>query len=111
MTQSKVFSCYLIGSQALLMRCAEHLLSKGHEVRGVISDSADVRQWAIGQDVHFIDADADSDIVAAILSEPFDYLFSIFNFIVLPDAMLSLPRAVSPNSRILPASRNSFGQR
>jgi len=64
MVQTKKFSCYLISSQALLMRYAEHLLVKGHEVRGVISDSADVRQWAVGQDLHLIAAD--SDIITAI---------------------------------------------
>jgi hypothetical protein len=75
------FSCYVVGATTLPIRCAEILVNRGHRVLGAVSDDADVVRWA-------------DSIGVAVLPQPaladkeFDYLFSINNLRLLPDALL-----------------------
>jgi len=52
------FNCFLIGGQSLLIRCAELLLSRGHELSGVISRDPAVKAWAGEKNILFISFDA-----------------------------------------------------
>jgi methionyl-tRNA formyltransferase len=88
------FSCYLIGSESLLVQCAEILLERGHEISGVASHEPAITAWARGRGIATVDPDG--DLVSAFAGE-FDYLFSITNLKVLPEAVLRLPRRAAIN--------------
>ncbi len=84
------FSCFLIGSDSLLVECAEILLERGHEVRGVVTDTARLASWAReqGLGVHGFS----SDWRGVMAARPFDWLFSITYLSVIPAEVLRLPR-------------------
>jgi hypothetical protein len=72
---NRSFSCFLIGSDTLLAQCGEILISRGHTIRGVITASARIAQWAAERSLRTIPAD--SDYAAALEEQPFDFLFAI----------------------------------
>jgi len=81
--------CVLVGSESLLIQCAQTLEQRGHQVIAVVSQRAAIRKWAAERGIRLLrDAKA---LVAAADLQPFDYLFSITNLAVLPDAALALP--------------------
>jgi hypothetical protein len=41
-----LFSCYIIGEESLLIQCADILLERGHDIRGLISQSPAITSWA-----------------------------------------------------------------
>ncbi len=88
------FSCYLVGSESLLLQCAEILLERGHEIRGVASHEPAITGWAHGRGIPTLEPDGD---LASRLAGDFDYLFSITNLRVLPDAVLRRPRRAAIN--------------
>jgi natural product biosynthesis luciferase-like monooxygenase protein len=88
MSIQKSLSCFVIGSDGLLIECAEVLLRQGHEVRGVISDAARIARWAKERGVLLVDPFA---YVEALRKEPFDYLFAITHLAILPDDVIALP--------------------
>lgn len=89
------FSCFLIGGQSLLIRCAEALLREGHLLCGVVSDDPQVVHWAARQGVRRVAAG--EDLRARLGETSFGYLFSVVNLSVFPDALLALPRAGAVN--------------
>jgi amino acid adenylation domain-containing protein len=44
-------SCILLGEEPLAARCADVLAERGHQVLGVVSDSAPLRQWARARNI------------------------------------------------------------
>jgi len=42
----KTFSCFLIGADSLLSECGEILLSKGHNILGVVTSAPKISAWA-----------------------------------------------------------------
>lgn len=86
---NRPFSCYLIGTESLLISCAESLLEKGQAIRGVISDEPAIRDWCAQKGIRVIPTRPDYTPILA--EQPFDYLFSITNLSILPDAVLKLP--------------------
>lgn len=79
-----LFSCVVIGNESLLIGCSETLLSRGHVIRSVVTTSSEIRDWAEKRDltVH-------EDITA--LTAGFDWLLSIANLSIIPQAVLDLP--------------------
>jgi len=89
------FSCFIIGEDPITVQCGDMLLSRGHVIRGVVSEKSEVARWAKARGVRSIDAGGD---LKAILEEhPFDYLFSIANMRLLSHELVSLPRAGAIN--------------
>jgi natural product biosynthesis luciferase-like monooxygenase protein len=86
---SRPFSCYLIGTESLLLSCAEALLEGGHRILGVISDAPAVTQWCATNEVRVLPPTGYREELAA---SPFDYLLSITNLGVIPPDVLRLPR-------------------
>ena len=83
------FSCWLIGADTLLAECGEVLLARGHDVRGVVTGSERIAEWAGERELAVVDPATD---VAAILSlRPFDHLFAITHLSIVPEAILRLP--------------------
>ena len=95
MPETTKLSCYLIGGQSLLIRCADALLERDHQIHGIISSDPSVREWSESQNIPVIEPQ--SDLVTDLSKHPFDYLFSIANFRIIPDELLSLPERGSVN--------------
>jgi natural product biosynthesis luciferase-like monooxygenase protein len=89
MNTHHAFSCFIVGTGPLPVRCAELLLERGHQLRGMITSDPVVADWAAGYGIRCLEARAYD---AALRQAPFDYLFSIGNLSVLPQEVLRLPR-------------------
>lgn len=89
------FQCFLIGSESLLLHCAERLQDNGHEILGVISDAPHVLSWCSARGVRAIPLR--SDYITSLRAEPFDYLLSITNRTIVPPSALELPRCAAIN--------------
>ena len=95
MPNSIPFSCYLIGEGTLLIRCAELLRKRGHQILGVLSAHPAVLVWSSSTGTRqLLPTENWTEILR---SEPFDYLFSIVNFKVLPPEVFKLPRRAAIN--------------
>ncbi|MFE6294742.1 amino acid adenylation domain-containing protein, partial [Streptomyces sp. NPDC057866] len=98
-------NCYLIGGTRVLTQCGARLLDAGVTIEGVLSDDPAVVAWAGAHDVPVHDPAGD---LTALLSErPFDYLFSMVNFRILPGAVLDLPKIAAINFHDGPLPRYS----
>lgn len=97
--ESSIVSCYLIGGDSLLIECGEILQSKGHEIRGVITNAPRLSQWAIGKSIPVIAADTNypATLAEQAQSAPFDYLFSITHLAIIKDEVLALPQKMTVN--------------
>ena len=89
------FSCYLIGADSLLSECGEILLSKGHEIKGVITSAPKVSQWARSKSLPVIVEK--SNYYEELKNENFDYLFSITHLAIIKDDVLKLPNKMAIN--------------
>jgi amino acid adenylation domain-containing protein len=90
MDTTQNFSCFLIGEGTLLIRCAEILVNRGHAISGIISSDRKVHNWAQERNLSLIDLET-GDIVRFLSQQPFDYLFSIVNPLILSKQVLELP--------------------
>ncbi len=89
------FSCFLAGSESLLVQCGELLLEAGHEIRGIVTDSPVALRFARERGLPTIDPG--SDLTNALGAEPFDHLFCIAHLSLIPEAVLALPRGLAIN--------------
>ena len=95
MTNERSFTCYLAGTESLLVQCAEILLANGHRILGVISSDPATRKWTTEKGLRALDLDA--SLPAVLEAEPFDFFFSITNLRVLPKDVVTLPRRMAIN--------------
>jgi methionyl-tRNA formyltransferase len=81
------FSCVILGDQSLTIACGDMIVSGGHRVEAVVTTDDDVRVWAegLGIAVHARPADLAGAGLAA-----FDWLLSIANLRIIPEAALAL---------------------
>lgn len=84
------FSCFLIGTESLLISCAETLLESGQTVLGVVSDEPQIVAWGTERGIRVLSRQ--SPYANALREQPFDYLLSITNLAMLPAEVLVLPR-------------------
>ena len=82
-------SCVLTGEQSLLVQCGEALLADGWTVDCVFTENSQLMRWARGRG---ITTAAAAEILAdTFFKLDFDYLFSIGNLTVLPEAVIAAP--------------------
>ena len=86
---ASTFSSVLIGDETLLIQCAEHLMGRGHRIQGVVSGDEQIGAWCRSNEVTRFDPD---EYEAAVQDLAFDYLFSIANLRIVPDAVLQQAR-------------------
>ncbi len=91
MSNAYRFSCFVIGEGTLPIQCAEIILQRGHLIHGIISPEDALRKWALAKNIRAIDPLHDPQLLSYITAQPFDYLFSIVNYSVLPEVMEILP--------------------
>ncbi|PCJ49785.1 MAG: hypothetical protein COA74_04870 [Gammaproteobacteria bacterium] len=89
------FSCYLIGADTLLIECGEILLSKNHEIKGVITAIPRITQWARQKSIPVIEYQ--NGFEEALHGQEFDYLFSITHLAIIKDDVLTLPKKAAIN--------------
>jgi len=82
-------SAVMIGNESLLVQCATIWRDAGHSVSAVVTRSQDIRVWAEGEGLRVVSSDA--EIATELLGEKFDWLLSIANLDMLPQAVLDLP--------------------
>ncbi len=85
----------LIGSESLLIQCAQVLEQAGHQIAAVVSTRPAIKRWAAEKGIRVM-ADA-KGLLAAQDLRPIDYLFSITNLSVLPDEVIALPSKAAIN--------------
>lgn len=88
-------SAVVIGQNSMPVECARRLLQRGHHIRGVVSPTPQVREWAIGQGIPV--TDFGPGLLDFLAARPFDFLFSIVNPRILPAEVLELPRELPIN--------------
>ena len=88
------FDCLLIGDEALLVRCAEHLRTRGHRICGIVSADKQITDWSRAHDVLLMDPERYEEAVQDLT---FDYLFSIANLRLIPDAVLHRAKRAAIN--------------
>ncbi|MFC9341603.1 amino acid adenylation domain-containing protein [Streptomyces sp. NPDC057020] len=98
-------NCYLIGGTRVLTQCGTRLLDAGVTIEGVLSRDPAVVAWADAQGVPV--HDPSGDLMALLSERPFDYLFSMVNFRILPGAVLDLPKIAAINFHDGPLPRYS----
>ncbi len=100
---TQVLSGVFLGEGSLVISCASFWLESGHEIRAMVSDIDEVAVWARDRGLPII---ASADVLETLRAgEPFDYLFSIVNFTLLPDELLELPRRLPINYHDSPLPR------
>ncbi len=96
-------SYVVIGNESLAVQCSEKLLERGGRLGAIVTRNADVAAWAEGRGVMVV---APGEGLAERLEGvAHDWLLSIANLDMLPEAVLALPRrgAVNFHDGPLPA--------
>ncbi|MBT8153952.1 LLM class flavin-dependent oxidoreductase [Epibacterium ulvae] len=76
------FSAVLIGNESLLIGCADQMLARGHDIRAVVSEQADIQTWAKDKGISVLTHPVD-------VPDGFDWLLSIANLRMIPNAVLA----------------------
>jgi amino acid adenylation domain-containing protein/non-ribosomal peptide synthase protein (TIGR01720 family) len=97
------FTCIIIGEGTLPLQCAEILLSRGHTICAVLSPDQRLMRWATEHSIPH--APAPASLPELVGERPFDYLFSIVNYQVLPGEVLAAPQKWAINYHDAPLPR------
>ena len=81
-------SALLIGNESLAQSCAEAWLARGHSLAAVVTRNKDVAAWATSKGLRVVPPGA--GLAARVAGISFDWLLSIANLTVIPDAVLSM---------------------
>ena len=88
-------SCFIIGDGSLVVQCAQTLIDRDFDIRGIITTEPGVRDWAHAKQIRTTAPDV--DILSWIGEQAFDYLFSIVNLRILPEELIRRPTKMSIN--------------
>ena len=80
------FSCVVMGNESLLIQCAERMLQEGDRIHAVVTRNADIRTWAVHKGLQ-VEAPGEG-LAERLAGVEFDWLFSIANLSVIPQAVL-----------------------
>ncbi len=83
-----VFSCFVVGSGAVALRCAERLRLAGHKILGVYSFDCALKEMASSHEIPH--ANTLEQFEESLNSQPYEYLFSINNPWIIPSNILAL---------------------
>ena len=87
---SAALTSVFVGSDSLLIECAETWRAKGHNIAAVVTDTPRVTAWARAAGLEVLSAN--DDFAAALSGKSFDYLFAITYLRIIPKAVLALPK-------------------
>lgn len=80
-----MLDCLLVGDESLLVRCGTYLQERGHRIVAVISSNPSIHKWAAEQSIPAAEWGASLEDTTSNMH--FDWLFSIANLHMLPDAV------------------------
>jgi natural product biosynthesis luciferase-like monooxygenase protein len=80
----------MMGTESLLIQCAELLLQGGQQICGIISSEPLIIDWAREKAIPQIEPGP--HLLDILSQQPFDYFFSITNLSLIPPEILALPR-------------------
>ncbi|MBR9804888.1 LLM class flavin-dependent oxidoreductase [bacterium] len=103
----KTLSCVVIGSDTLLIECADTLRTKGLEIQCVVTRSPRIKRWAESKGINTLlieGALGNVQYAEQLANYQFDYLFSITHLEIIPDQVLQLAsqRAINFHDGPLP---------
>lgn len=103
------FDCILAGDNNLLIVCAEILVDRGHDIRTVITSAADVTAWASDNGISTVRQGNGTAVDTSSLDEV-EYLFSIGNYHMLSDELITYPGklAINVHDAPLPVGAGRF---
>lgn len=83
-------SVILLGEQSLVIQCGERLLSKGWEIKCVVSEDSAIGEWCAQKNIpHLVSY---HELKDRFSQQSVDYIFSITNLKLLPDWLLQTGR-------------------
>lgn len=85
---------WFVGEATLLIQAVEIWQHAGQRIRGIASREPTVVEWAREQRLRVIDP---GELTSAAAAEPFDVLFSVVNFRILPAELLERARRFAVN--------------
>ena len=95
MAKKHVFNCVVVGDDSVTLECLRLLLDKGHKIEWVATHNSKVAQYAKTKG---ISNSANLDVLGSYLdSNKVDYLFSIVNSQILPEAIIKNIKILSIN--------------
>ena len=97
------FSALLIGSESLTSQCGQVLLDRGHRIAAVVTRNAEVRKWALAKGLR-VEGAGDW---AALAGLSVDWLLSVANLSVIPDAVLAMAARGAVNFHDGPLPRHA----
>ena len=81
------FTCIVIGNGSLVIHCADMLLARGHAIAALVSGNTEVRAWAEARGLRV--EIPGTDLADRLGPLKVDWLFSIANLAIVPDAVLA----------------------
>ena len=81
------FSCGIIGNESLVIQCGDILRARGHAIAVVVTRNPEVRAWATGHGLPVVEAGA--GLAERLGPVGFDWLFSIANLSIVPEAVIA----------------------
>lgn len=83
-------SAILIGNESLTQQCGAAWLARGHQLAAVVTRHADVKTWAAAHGVRVLSPGA--DMADRLGSVQVDWILSIANLSLVPEAVLAMAR-------------------
>jgi len=96
-------SAVFVGDGSLLIGCAQAYLNAGHVIHCVMTDSAEISEWATSRQVATLPLKSQLNDLTP--TAPFDYLFSIANLNRLPQELIGRARKLAINFHDAPLPR------
>ncbi|SFJ39951.1 MupA/Atu3671 family FMN-dependent luciferase-like monooxygenase [Aerobium aerolatum] len=78
------FKCLLVGENSLLIQCADILIRNGCTIAGIATENASIEDWAIERQIPLVSTS--NGIDSQLLAFDYDWLFSIANLRIIPEA-------------------------
>lgn len=94
--QTNYKSCFIITETTLGIKCAELLLAANYHIYGIISPNAQVIDWAKKTGIYSENLNK-QELKHLLSSNPYEYLFSVVNSIVLDKDILATPLKLAIN--------------
>lgn len=103
MVNPRQLRCFVMGEGSLLIQCAQCLMDHNYQILGMIASDSLAVQWALNAAIPIVQPNA--SLKAVLSQQPFDYLFSIANSIILSEDLLNLPQRYAINYHDSPLPR------
>jgi natural product biosynthesis luciferase-like monooxygenase protein len=85
-----VQSVILLGEQSLVIQCGERLISKGWNIKCLVSEDSAIKDWCTQKNIPHLESY--QELEGSFPEKSVDYVFSITNLQLLPDWLLKIGR-------------------